>query len=176
MEIRFLKYALLPAFLLLGHALFLRLNTPHLSPASPETRGREAGGSPPGGGESEELPPPHPTHLRDVAPPSFENLLHKAQESLPTVDSFLGEEEIEGHHTPRAVILAGLHIGYLVEAFEQNPAYGPRILDFLHQCVLDRDIILSIRALCLFEERALSPAPLDRSLFPPRVWDLSSRL
>jgi hypothetical protein len=82
---------------------------------------------------------------------------------------------------PEPVRAAGDALANIADSVAKNRALAPRALQFYAECVDKKDVVASVRALCLSNVRKWSQrlemrTPVDESQVPPHIVRLADQL
>lgn len=91
---------------------------------------------------------------------SFPEFLKETKKHIPTFKNFKPTEE-EAHHTPSSITGAAAMIGQVLEEVDNHPHYQPQAESFFKDCVKEKEILPSMRALCLDSLLMLKDEVLD---------------
>jgi hypothetical protein len=108
---------------------------------------------------------------------SFESLAGEVQESLPTLKMLMELPAEEVHGTPELIREAGMDLGKVARALQENTHLAARGLEFYTRCAERNDLPRSIRALCLSNAKPLaSRLKVERGIsVPTSVESLADR-
>jgi hypothetical protein len=114
-------------------------------------------------------------------PPNFESTLSQALATLPTTEKLRDLRDSDVHGMPEPVRAAGDALANIADSVAKNRALAPRALQFYAECVDKKDVVASVRALCLSNVRKWSQrlemrTPVDESQVPPHIVRLADQL
>lgn len=111
------------------------------------------------------LPPgSEPEPRRPLTLEQFEELAASVNQSLPTLETMRGVGEAGAHGAPVELREAGLELGRIARALQDNPSLGQAALGFYGNCAERADLPRSIRALCYSNYKSGALKTLDESL------------
>ncbi len=132
---------------------------------------------------------PPPSQVATSSPPAtsktssqekFDQLVHRAKASIPTVRELRSLTEEEVHTTPKALIKAGAVIGDLAQAMKDDASLIPQGIEFYKSCAFEGDYPTPVRALCYSRARRLmserGEKMRDEYLVPADVRELAQSL
>jgi hypothetical protein len=117
--------------------------------------------------------------LQNAAKLEFSADLERLKAQLPTRESMQKKTAAEVHDSPPEVAEIGLRLGKMKERWLQASHLRPQALQFYQDCFAGRETVVSVRALCLSNARALSTqlkADLNESEASTEVKKVADRL
>lgn len=87
---------------------------------------------------------------------TFSKLSGEILKALPTLQMLRELSPEEVHRTPDLILEAGMELGKIARALEENPALSRSAFEFYKQCAERADLPRSVRALCLSNAKPLA--------------------
>jgi hypothetical protein len=114
-----------------------------------------------------------------LSPVEFHALVDEVEKSIPSQSELRKLTPEQAHMTPKTLQSAGIQLGRVAEALENNPNLAADGLYFYEKCVLTDTNPTSVRALCLSDYEKLGERahlPIRTGIAPANVRDLADKI